>query len=132
MHTLSEKAAWMGKVYSLIPTLLHLLLCAFNYQSDYLEWFLPVVLKLLQVVLGAAASVAHPAEPVGEELADVGDPVVVEPVHHPLDHRPCLLRLAHVRVPGQHGLLWAASFGHLRVLRSLVPPPRLTSGVSEL
>ena len=90
-----------------------------NYHSEYLERFLPVVLKLLQVVLGAAASVAHPAEPVGEELADVGDPVVVEPVHHPLDHLPCLLRLAHVRVPGQHGLLWAASFCHLRVLRSL-------------
>ena len=95
----------------------------------YLKWFLPVVLKLLQVVLGAAAGVAHPAEPVREELPDVCDPVIVEAVHHPLDHLqystvqystvhhpldhpPRLLRLAHVRVAGQHRLLGPRTFRH--------------------
>ena len=78
----------------------------------YLKWFLPVVLKLLQVVLGAAAGVAHPAEPVREELPDVCDPVIVEAIHHPLDPPPRLLRLAHVRVAGQHRLLGPRTFRH--------------------
>ena len=52
---------------------------------QYLKWFLPIVLELLQVVFGATPGVAHPAEPIGEELPDVGDPVVVEAVHHPFD-----------------------------------------------
>ena len=69
-------------------------------------------MKLLQVVLGAAAGVAHPAEPVREELPDVGDPVIVKTVHHALDHPPRLLRLAHVRVAGQHRLLGPRTFRH--------------------
>ena len=73
----------------------------------YLEWFLPVVLELLQIVLGSTPAVAHPSEPVREELPDVGDPVIVQSVHHPLDHSPRLLRLGHVRVLGQDGLLWS-------------------------
>ena len=42
-------------------------------------------MKLLQVVLGAAAGVAHPAEAASEELTDVGDAVVVQTVHHAFD-----------------------------------------------
>ena len=73
----------------------------------YLEWFLPVVLELLQIVLGSTPAVAHPSEAVREELPDVSDPVIVQSVHHPLDHSPRLLRLGHVRVLGQDGLLWS-------------------------
>ena len=51
----------------------------------YLKWFLPIVLELLQVVFRSTPGVAHPAEHVGEELPDVGDPMVVEAVHHPFD-----------------------------------------------
>ena len=68
-------------------------------ERGYLKWFLPVVLELFQIVLGAAPSVAHPAESVREELPDVSDPVVIEAVHHALDHLPGLLRLGHVCVP---------------------------------
>ena len=77
-----------------------------------MKGFLPVVLELLQVVLGATPSVAHPAEPVREELSDVGDPMVVETVHHPFDHFPGLLGLAHIGVPAQNCLFWAGAFRH--------------------
>merc|ERR1719500_1731978 len=64
-------------------------------RESSLKGFLPVVLELLEIVLGATPCVAHPAKPVREELSDVGDPVVVEPVHHPLDHLPGLLLPQH-------------------------------------
>ena len=90
-------------------------------RVSYLKWFLPVVLELLQIVFRAATSVAHPAEPVREELPDVGDPVVVETVHHPFDDFPSLLRLTHISVPAQNGLLWARTFQrHGASLRRLI------------
>ena len=52
-----------------------------------LEGALPVVLKLAQAGLGAAALVAHPAERFGEELANIADPVVIQTIDHALDHR---------------------------------------------
>ena len=92
---------------------------------SYLKWFLPVVLELLQILFCATAGVAHPAEPVREELPDVCNPVVVETVHHPFDDFPGLLRLAHISVPAQNRLLRARTFRHGASLR------RLIAGVSE-
>ena len=85
-------------------------ICRLHFK--YLKWFLPVVLELSQIVFGAAPSISHPAEAVREELPDVGDPVVVEAVHHALDHLPRLLGLGHVRVSAQHSLLRAGTFRH--------------------
>jgi hypothetical protein len=42
-----------------------------------LERLLPVVLKFSDAGLHAAALIAHPAEGLAEELADIGDAVVV-------------------------------------------------------
>ena len=72
---------------------------------EHLKWFLPVVLELPQIVLGPTPSVAHPPEAVSEELPDICDPVIIQTVYHPLYHCPGLLRLGHVRVPGQGSLL---------------------------
>ena len=90
-----------------------------------LKWFLPVVLELLQIVFGATTGVAHPAEPIVEKLPDVGDPMIVETVHHPFDHFTSLLRLAHISVPAQNGLFRARTFRHDASLH------RLVAGVSD-
>jgi hypothetical protein len=46
----------------------------------------------------------HPAEALGEELADIVDPVVVQPVDHALDHRAGRLGLREIGVAAQHRL----------------------------
>jgi hypothetical protein len=70
-----------------------------------LKRFLPVFLKRLQPVFGAAAGVSDPAKAVGKELSDIPDPVVVQPIDHTLDHGAGLVGLAHIGVARQHGLL---------------------------
>ena len=70
-----------------------------------LERALPVVLELLQASLGAASLVSHPAEALGEKLADVVDAVVVQTVNHALNHRAGFFGFGQIRVFAQIGLL---------------------------
>ena len=44
----------------------------------HLEWFLPVVLELLQVVLGTTPSVSHPPKPISKEFTNVTNPVIIQ------------------------------------------------------
>ena len=61
-------------------------------------------------MLGAAALVSHPAESLREELADIVDAVVIEPIDHRFDHRAGFVGFRHVGVAGQHRLFGARSF----------------------
>ena len=70
-----------------------------------LKRLLPIVLKFTQPGFGATTLIAHPAEALAKEIANVADAVIVQAVHHAFDHGAGGFSLAHIRGFGQHGLL---------------------------
>ena len=72
-----------------------------------LKGTLPVVLEFLQTGLGAATGIAHPAEPFGEEVTDIIDPVVIQPIDHSFDYAPRLVGLGHVSIAAKYRLFRA-------------------------
>ncbi len=73
---------------------------------------LPVVLELPDSAFCSTSVVAAPSEVRGEKLADVIDPMVVQPVDHRVNDAPRVLGPRHVRFPGQKGLFGSRSFHH--------------------
>ena len=90
-----------------------------------LEWTLPIVLKLLQTVFGAASGVSHPAKRVGEECPDSFDQMIVQAVHHAFDGVARLVSLRQVVVFRHIALHWASTT-HESLLLSCVGRPELS------
>jgi len=76
-------------------------------RESGLKGALPVFLKFLQALLGSATLVAAPYEVGREELADVINAVIVQPIDHGLNHRPGRIAFGGVGVLGEHCLFGA-------------------------
>lgn len=58
----------------------------------------------------AVALVAQPAEIIGKELADIGNAVIIQTIHHAFDHDTGGIGSGHIRVAGQHGVFGREPF----------------------
>ena len=96
-----------------------------------LKGLLPIVLKLAQALLAAAALVAQPAKALGKKLANIGDAVVVQTIDHGFDDRARFGSFAHVSVAAEHGLLGSRS-SHFYLVPTELPTYRPTMQGSKL